>query len=104
VPRNAKLIVDHDSGEVHFDDLTGDISATVIQGTILLHLPQNEQYAIDARAKVGEVTSDFPGTTKRKRLFGNAFTEASPAAHKLYLRIGFGDIVILKIETPPPAR
>jgi hypothetical protein len=100
VPRDAKLIVDHDSGEIHFDEVTGDIHATVIQGLITLHLPQTAQYAIDAKSKIGEVISDFPGTTTRKH-FGHAFTESTQAPHHLDLRIDYGDIVILKIRTPP---
>jgi hypothetical protein len=105
VPRNARLIVDHDVGEVHFDDVRGDIHATVLQGDITLHLPQESQYAIDAKSDFGSVTSDFPGNAKgRFWLVGHQFIQASAAPHKLYLRNGFGDIIILKIRTPslPP--
>ncbi len=101
VPRDAKLIVDHDSGEIHFDDVTGDIHATTVQGLITLHVPQTSQYTIDAESKTGEVISDFAGTTKRKR-FGHAFLQSAQAPHSLYLRIAFGDIVILKVRQPPP--
>lgn len=99
VPRNAKLTVDHDAGEIHFDDVTGDIHATDIQGLITLHVPQTGQYTIDADSKIGEVISDFAGTTKRKR-FGHAFLQSAQAPHSLFLRIGFGDIVILKVRQP----
>jgi hypothetical protein len=34
VPRDAKLVVDHDSGEIHFDGVTGDIHATLVQGEL----------------------------------------------------------------------
>jgi hypothetical protein len=102
VPRNAKLIVNHDEGEVHFDEVTGDVRATSIQGTILLHLPQTAQYNIDAKSHLGEVISDFPGTLKRRHWLSHDFTGKSPAPRRLDLRIGFGDIVILKIRTPPP--
>jgi hypothetical protein len=99
VPRNAKLTVDHDSGEIHIEDVTGDVHATTIQGLITLHLPQTSQYTIDAKSTIGEVISDFPGTTKRKRL-GHAFMQSGQAPHGLYLRIGFGDIVILEERQP----
>lgn len=99
VPRGVKLIVDHDSGEIHFDNVTGDIHATLIQGAITLRLPPNGEYAIDAKSKVGSVTSDFPGTTTRHFL-GHSFVQTSQAPHSLSLRNGFGDIIILKMNGP----
>jgi len=102
VPRGARLVVDHDIGEVHFDGVTGDIHATALQGSITLHLPEGGQYAIDAKSDLGSVTSDFPGSTKRRLwLVGHQFIQNSQAPHKLYLRDGFGDIIILKIRKPP---
>jgi len=100
VPRNAKLVVDHDSGEIHFDDVTGDIHATLIQGEITLRLPAGSQYGIDAKCRIGALTSDFPGITKREH-FGHSFIQSAQAPHNLYLRDGFGDIVILKMRQPP---
>jgi hypothetical protein len=101
VPRDARLIVDHDEGEIHFDDVTGDIRATTHQGTITLRLAPEGQYGIDAKSRIGAVISDFPGTTKRKH-FGHEFTEVSQAPHQLYLRDGYGDIVILRMRKPAP--
>jgi hypothetical protein len=101
VPRNANIFVDHDSGEIHLDDLTGDINATAVQGTITLHLAPTTQYSVDAKCRVGEVYSDFAGTNKRKH-FGHAFLDTSQAPHKLFLRNGFGDIIILKARQPVP--
>jgi len=101
VPRDAKLIVDHDEGEVHFDDVTGDIHATTNQGAITLRLAQTGQYTIDAKCRIGAVTSDIPGTTKRQR-FGHEFTQTAQAPHSLYLRNGFGDIIILRMRKPAP--
>jgi hypothetical protein len=64
--------------------------------------PQEGVYAIDAKADVGGVFSDFPGREKRRRrLLGHQFVQGTSAAHKLYLRVGLGDITILKINTPP---
>jgi hypothetical protein len=106
VPREARLIVEHNVGDIHFDDVTGDIHATALRGAITLHLAEGGQYAIDAKSDVGSVTSDFPGSTKRRFwLVGHQFTQTSQAPHNLYLRNGFGDIIILKIrkpQTPPP--
>jgi hypothetical protein len=103
VPRDAKLVVDHDAGEIHFDDVTGDIHATLIQGQITLRLPPAGQYAIDAKCRIGAVTSDFPGTTKREH-FGHSFIQSGQAPHSLYLRNGFGDIIVLQEHTAVAAR
>lgn len=102
VPREARLVVDHDVGDVHFDGVTGDIHATALQGGITLHLPEGGRYAIDAKSDFGSVTSDFPGSTKRRFwLVGHQFIQNSQAPHELYLRDGFGDIIILRIRRPP---
>jgi len=100
VPRDAQITVDHDAGEVHFDGLSGDIHATTNQGTITLRLPRSAGYSIDARSRIGDVTSDLPGTTTRKH-FGHNFTETSQSPHKLFLRNGYGDIIILRMRIPP---
>jgi len=98
VPRDSKIFVEHDEGEVHFDGLTGDISATTNQGAIILRLPSTAQYAIDAKVRIGDVTSEFPGTTTREHL-GHYFVQTAPAPHKLFLRNGYGDILILRSHT-----
>ena len=84
---------------MHFDDLTGDIHAATNQGTITLRLPQMTRYAIDAKSGIGDVDSDIAGTTTRRH-FGHVQTTTAP--HKLYLRNGFGDIIILRINQPAP--
>jgi hypothetical protein len=65
---------------------------------ITLNLPQAGLYDIDAKSKIGEVISEFPGHRERKRLVGHQFFQGTPAPHKLYLRVGFGDIVIFKVQ------
>jgi hypothetical protein len=100
-PMNARLAVSHDTGEVHVENLTSDIHVTVQNGGMTLHLPQEGPYDIDARTDLGDVISDFPGHKKRKPwLLGYQFVQGTPAAHKLYLRAGYGDIMILKIQKP----
>jgi hypothetical protein len=96
VPRNVHLIVEG-SGEAHFEGVAGDIHANMHQGEITLRLPQDGQFGIDASARVGSVISDFPGDTKRRTWFlGHTFAGGPQTARKLYLREGFGDILILK--------
>jgi hypothetical protein len=99
-PMSARLAANHKTGEVHVDNLTSDIHVSVHNGGITLRLPQ-DRYNIDARSDLGDVISDFQGSKKRKPwLLGYQFAQPTPAAHKLYLRVGFGDIMILKPSTP----
>jgi hypothetical protein len=102
VPPDTRLVVDQDIGNVYVDEVVGDVHATTHQGAITLRLPDEAKYAIDAKSDLGAVNSDFPGTTKDRLWFlGHKFTQTSQASHKLYLRAGFGDIVILKVRKPP---
>lgn len=103
MPRNAKLAVEHGEGEVHVAGLAGDIRATVSRGEIVLSLPADGKYGIDARASIGDVVSDFAGQSRRRPwIFGHWFESGKQAgAHQLFLRAGFGDILILKIIQPP---
>ena len=106
VPRNAKLAIQHDDGELHIDGITGNVQAKARQGLIHLRiLAENMPPAIDAKSFIGTVNSDFDGTEKGQKLhFGHTFTEGvSSARQKLDLKIGYGDIVILKAHEPKPA-
>ncbi len=103
VPSSARQIVKHDLGDVSVDGLVGDIDVTVRQGQILLHLPEDGRYDIHAKSDCGNVNSDFPGEKKRTWwLTQRAASEASPGAHKMNLKVTFGDIVILKTRVPKP--
>jgi hypothetical protein len=101
-PATARLIADHDVGDVNIDGLAGDIQVSLLQGEILLHLPEEGRYNINAKSHFGDVNSDFPGPEKRRWwLLGHlSVNEDSQAAHKLNLRVEFGDIVILKTRVP----
>ncbi len=104
VPRNVHLIVEG-SGEAHFEDVAGDIQANMHQGEITLRLPRNGAFGIDASVRVGSVISDFPGDTKRRTWFlGHTFSGTAQTAHKLYLREGFGDILIFKASATATPR
>jgi hypothetical protein len=101
VPRNARLTVDHQIGEVHIDGVLGEIHATDHMGLISVRLPDG-QYAIDALSKIGAVNSDFPGSEKTRKLFGQTFVgSSSTAPQRISLRIGYGDIVIERMHQPP---
>jgi hypothetical protein len=108
LPRATRVAVRHHSGEVHVIDLSGDMDVRVPRGLITLSLPQEGPYEIDAKSDFGSVTSDFPGHAQRRFwLMGHQFLQNTPAnAVKLHLRIGYGDIEVLKINqpaAPPPA-
>jgi hypothetical protein len=102
VPRDTRLIVEHEGGDVHVEDLTGDIRVTTIRGEIALRLPQEGRYAIDAKSDFGNIISDFPGYERRRPwLLGHRFVpDESVTGPKLYLRTGIGDIIIQKIQKP----
>jgi hypothetical protein len=101
-PANARIIADHTLGDVNIDGLAGDIQVNLAQGEILLHLPEEEKYSINARSDFGSVNSDFSEPEKRTGwLLGHrSIDENSAAPHKLNLKVGFGDIVIVKIRAP----
>jgi hypothetical protein len=100
-PRASKLIVDHNSGGVNISNISGDIHATVINGQITLALAADGQYAIDSQCRIGDVYSELEGHYRRKHLLGREFGRQSPvSATNLYLRVRFGDIMILKLHGP----
>jgi hypothetical protein len=106
VPRNAKLIVRHDDGEVHIDNVAGSIQVAARQGLITLRMTGDTVPTIDARSRIGSVNSDFNGAeTHHPWPFGHRLEEGKPAAgQNLHLRIGYGDIVILKAHNPEAPR
>jgi hypothetical protein len=102
VPRNAKLIVKHEAGEVHVDDVAGTIQVKAVQGLIALRLTGEIPRSIQAKSDLGSVNSDFPGNESRHPWpFGHEFVQGTAAnTQNLDLKIGFGDIVILKAHDP----
>jgi hypothetical protein len=106
VPRNAKLIVRHDDGGVHIEDVAGNIQVAARQGVITLRMTSDTGPNIDARSRVGSVNSDFTGAETHHPLpFGHQLEEGSSAASQnLHLRIGYGDIIILKAHNPEAPR
>jgi hypothetical protein len=110
VPSSTKLIDNHRDGSVSVDGLTSDIEVTLRTGEIVLHLPQDAHYDIHAKCGIGNVNSDYAGQEKRVWFFGHKIeNEASPADHRLNLKVKVGDIVLLKTQLPkypeplPPA-
>ncbi len=99
-PANTRIVADHTLGQVNIDGLVGDIQVNLAQGEILLHLPEDEKYSIHAQSNFGNVNSDFSAEKRTGWLLGHRSFDESSAPHKLNLKVGFGDIVILKINVP----
>ncbi len=100
VPRNSKLIIRHDTGDVVVYDVGGDIDATAKAGGILLQLPAAETYSIDAKNKAhGDIYSDYAGKNRYAWvLMGDKLESEAPApAHHLRLRVTFGGITIQRM-------
>lgn len=101
VPRGVRVNVEHGTGEVHVVNVTGDIRVTSLRGVIALLLPEAGPVSIDARSDLGGVISDFPGSEKRSRwLLGHQFNQDAAGKQNLYLRTGYGDILIQKTRRP----
>jgi hypothetical protein len=102
-PRAAHLDIAGVMGEVHIENIRGDIRAKENLGEITVRVPDG-MYAIDARSKLGAVNSDFPGTGRQLQWWvvkwpGQAFMASAPAAaQKMFLRSSYGDIVILRMH------
>jgi len=103
-PASAKLIVSHFRGQVTVDGMAGDIDIRLRDGDILMHLPEDGVYKVNAKCAIGSVDSDFPATGKRIWFFGHRIEDADSgtSARKLNLNVGVGDIIILKTRVPKP--
>jgi hypothetical protein len=98
VPRDSRLVIRHESGDVRLYDLTGEIDAASRAGDMVLLLPPSGRYSIDARCRIGGVRSDFEGKHGTPYLVGDRFDEETQApASRVHLRVGLGGIQILKM-------
>ncbi len=107
IPRTAAVVIDHHTGEVHIDDMLGNVNANVGNGLITMRLPSDRDPSIDAKSHWGGVISDFGKASPRWQPFspstlpfGHRLDDSSANTQKLYLRTGFGDILILKEDNP----
>jgi hypothetical protein len=102
-PATAQIIDEHHgAGEVYIYGLTGDIDVNLLQGDIMLLLPEAGRYSIRAKSDFGSVNSDFSQPEKHRWwLAGHqSVNENSTSRHKLNLKVGFGDIIFLKTRIP----
>jgi hypothetical protein len=101
VPYDTRLAIHHGSGNILVSSVVGDIEATSSRGDILLMLPDKGKYSIDAKSKLGTVSSDFAGEAHvRRYLMGERYSSDNPApARRIYLRMGFGGITIKAVPS-----
>jgi len=95
VPRDSRLAVHQDHGYVWVSDVAGDIEVDSHTGDMIVLLPDPGPYSIDARTRLGTVSSDIAGSGHKQSLFGTHFVHASQApARRIRLRMGRGSITI----------
>lgn len=101
VPRDSKLVVHQDNGYVWVSDISLDIEVDSHTGDMIVMLPDPGPYAIDARTRMGSVSSDFAGKGNKQFLVGTHFTYSSQARpRQIHLRMGRGCITI---KNGPPS-
>jgi hypothetical protein len=101
VPRDSRLVVHQDHGYVWVSDVSGDIEVDSHTGDMIVMLPDPGPYSIDARTRLGSVTSDFAGSGHKQFLVGTQFVHASRSpSRRIYLRMGRGSITI---KNGPPS-
>jgi hypothetical protein len=101
VPRDSRLVVHHDHGYVWVSDVTGDMDVDSHTGDMIVMLPDPGTYSIDARSRMGNVSSEFTGISHNQFLVGHQFTYQSQATSRriIRLRMGCGSITVKK--SPP---
>jgi len=101
-PQDSKLVIHNGPGSVIVSDVTGNIEATGRRGDLVLMLPEQLTYTIDAKTKLGTIVSDFEGHSRKHHLTGRAFTNATESASRsLRLRMGYGGISIKAAPARP---
>jgi hypothetical protein len=95
VPRNTKLVIHHDNGEVLVSNITADIEATGHAGDIVVLLPETGKYSIDAMSKFGTLSCDFDGDFRHK-LWRQPVCPSGSRRRRIasILRMGRGGITI----------
>jgi len=96
-PRDARLVVRHDTGYVWISDIAGELDVSSHTGDMIVLLPDPGPYAIDARTRLGSVSSDFPGAGRYRFAAGTHYANGRPTpSRQVHLRTGCGSITIKK--------
>ena len=103
VPRDTRLAVHQDHGYVWVSDVAGDIEVRSHTGDMIVLLPDPGPYSIDARTRLGSVSSDTAGSGHKQFLVGTQFVHAGQApSRRIFLRMGRGSITIKTGEPSGP--
>src|SRR6185503_7412782 len=97
VPRNSHVVVTHANGYLGITGVAGDIEAQDRRGDIVLMLPDLAKYDIDARTKIGVVSSDAQGKMSNRRITRETSAAGNQQTRHLRLRMGFGRITIKEL-------
>ena len=101
VPRSSRLTVRQDHGYVWVSDVAGDIEVKSHTGDMIVVLPDPGPYSIDARTRMGSVSSDVAGNGHKQFLVGTQFLHTGQdPSRRIYLRMGRGSITI---KSGPPS-
>jgi hypothetical protein len=101
VPRDSRVTVHQDNGHVWVSDVTGDIEVDSHTGDMIVMLPDPGPYSIDARTRMGSVSSDLVGQGHKQFPVGSHFVHAGEASsRRILLRMGRGSITI---KNGPPS-
>jgi hypothetical protein len=101
VPRDSRVVVHQDNGYVWVSDVRGDIEVDSHTGDMIVMLPDPGPYSIDARTRMGSISSDLMGQGHKRFLVGSRFVRASQApSRRIHLRMGRGSITI---KNGPPS-
>ena len=100
VPRDSRLVIRHDNGYVWVSEVTGDLDLRSHSGDLIVTLPEAGPYSIDARTRLGSVSSDFTGKHLNhlsQLAVGSHFDSANEIPkRRIYLRMGHGSIEVLQ--------
>lgn len=100
VPRDSRLYIHHDIGEVRVGGVAGDIEISNRIGAVELHVP-DQDYSIHATAGIGDISTNFDTRTERRRLVGAELLDCAPGAvRRIKARVGIGEV---RIEKRPDA-
>ena len=100
VPRDSRMVVRHGNGYVWVSDMAGDLDVRSHTGDMIVVLPDPGPYSIDAKTRMGSVSSDFTGkrlSRLSQLLVGSHLDYAIQAPkRRINLRMGRGSIEIMQ--------
>jgi hypothetical protein len=101
VPRDARLAIHHETGEINVEGTAADIEAQLRRGQIFLYLPEGVAYSTQAKCAFGGINAPGEPDLKPEHLhLGHILSQqAAGKANNLNLKVGNGDIYIMR-QTP----